>query len=214
MTVSVLIPWRSDDPARIRLWDHCRPRWERLAAVVFGLELCVADDGAESGPFSRARAFNRAFEQSTGDVVVIWGADMLPDYDAVHDSAQVAVQHGWSLVFDRSAALTPGQTDAVLAGVVWAWPGQLDITEGGVPGVLAVRRDAWVAAGGMDERFGADYGYEDCALRNWLDHRYGTHRATKGHTLVCLYHPHTEVPSGKNTRIFNEEYADLAPHLN
>lgn len=212
MIVSVLIGWRSDDPNRVRLWEYCRPLWEKLVADADDVELCVADDGVESGPFSRSVAFNRAAVKATGDVLITWGADMLPDLAAIRDAARVAAGYGWSFVFDASAAFTPEQTDAVLSG---ADPGgQRPLVSGGdVPGILAVRRDVWDAAGGMDERFGTGYGYEDCALRNLLASRYGTHRSP-GHTLACLFHPHVDVPAPVNHQVFWGEYAPLAAHLN
>lgn len=208
--ISILIGWRSADPNRIRLWEYCLPLWKPL--IGDDIEVCVADDGVTEGPFSRAVAFNRAAAQASGDVLITWGADMLPDEDAIRAAAEVAREHGWSLVFDASGAFTPGQTDAVLAGAE-PWSLRPTITSCYPAGILAVRRDAWDAAGGMDERFGTGYGYEDCALRNWLGHRYGTHRSA-GHTLGCLFHPHVDVPAGENHKVFWSEYAQLAPDLN
>jgi hypothetical protein len=138
---------------------------------------------------------------------------MPPDSAAIADASTAAVEHGWSLVFDHHCGLDEQQTDAVLAG---ADPSSLGapVSRGDVPGILAVRRDAWDAGGGMDVRFGAGYGYEDCALRNWLAHTYGTHYSPGHHTLCCLWHPHTEVPAQTNSDVFWGEYAGLAPHLN
>lgn len=210
MTVSVLIGWRSDDPARIRLWDHCRPLWEQAAGRV--IQVCVADDGATDGPFSRAAAFNRAAAMATGDVFLTWGADHLPNQKAARAAARVAREQGWSFVFDSCVSYTADETDAILSGID---PATLhgQASHGDVPGILAVRRDVWEAVGGLDERFGAGYGYEDCALRNLLASRYGVHRSP-GYTLACLYHDHGEAPAAVNSAVFWGEYAGLAPHLN
>lgn len=205
---SVLVAWRSADPVRIRLWNHCWPLWEQLP-----VQLCVSDDGNATGPFARAAAWNRAAKSAAGDVFVVWGADMLPDLAAIQDAASVAQEHGWARVFSRIISYTAGQTDAILAGAdplsIVAHNAPYD-----VPGVLAVRRDVWDAVGGMDERFGVGYGYEDCALRNLLAHRYGAHRARAQHAVRCLYHSHTQEPAPANSRLFREEYRDLAPGLN
>ena len=208
-SVSVLMAWRSADPARIRLWEYCKPLWESLSEV----ELCVADDGNTDGPFARAAAWNRAAAMASGDIFVVWGADILPDLPAVLDAARVAALHGWARVFSAILSFSDRQTDDILAGnnpdYLGARPRPYE-----VPGVLAVRRDVWDSVGGMDERFGAGYGYEDCALRNLLAHRYGAHQARGRHAARILYHPHVEQPAPTNHTLFWSEYAKLAPGLN
>lgn len=210
MKVSIIIGWRSDDPARIRLWDYCRPLWEQLVTEDF--EVCVSNDGVTHGPFARARAFNRAAAIATGDVYVIWGADMLPDTTAIQEAADRAAEKGWSLVFDSSTGFNPQMTNAILAGAD-PWLQGAKAVAGHVPGIIAVRADAWKHVGGMDERFGDRYGFEDCAIRNALAKKYGPVRAS-GRSLGCLWHPHVDAPDPENSKLFWSEYGHLAPRMN
>lgn len=159
--ISVLIPWRSQEPERIRAWDFARPRWERL-----DVELCVADDGYESGRFSVARAINRARAKATGNVLVMYGADHLPPdpqrlawivdklathpWTAVYASVRILSSYGTELLFrDAHPALIEAHTATTIAMCT---------------GILAMRTDVFDDIGGMDERF-RGWGAEDSALR-------------------------------------------------
>lgn len=204
MTVSVLIPWRTDHGHRERLWNHLRPRWEQL-----DVELCVATDGAEDGaPFSYATAANRAAKQASGDVLITWGADQLPDMEAIQAAAAVARERHWSMVFEYNGTFSPFDTEQILAG---ANPATLrpEVFEAHCTGIIAVRRDVWDELGGMDERF-VGWGYEDAALRDKLIWQYGR-PAVRDRTLLCLWHPvRHRVYTGANAELYYREYAPRA----
>lgn len=205
MTVSILIPWRTDHGHRERLWTYLRPPWEALP-----YQLCVASDGAEDGqPFDYAAAANRAAKQATGDVLITWGADQLPDPGAIDAAGVTATAWGWSQVFDRNATYSPFATEQILAG---ADPARLrvELFEPHCTGIIAVRRDVWDAVGGMDERFHG-WGYEDAALRDRLTRDYGRPPVRSG-TLVGLWHPvRHRVYTGPNADLYYREYAPGAP---
>lgn len=202
MTVSVLIPWRTDHGHRERLWTYLRPLWEALP-----VELCVTDDGGEDGaPFSYAAGANRAAATATGDVLITWGADQLPDMAAIEAAAAVADWHGWSMVFTRTGYYSPFHTEAILGG---ANPSQflLEQIENHCTGIIAVRRDVWKAVGGMDERF-RGWGYEDAALRDRLTRDHHPRLPAPSHMLRCLWHPvRHRVYTGPNADLYYREYA-------
>lgn len=199
--VSILIPWRTDHGHRECLWTYLRPLWEALP-----YQLCVADDGAEDGaPFSYAAAANRAAAEATGDVLITWGADQLPDDIAIDGAANLARSHGWSRLFARTGYYSPFHTEAILGG---ADPDRLPLEaiEPHCTGIMAIRRDTWDDAGGMDERFHG-WGYEDAALRDLLIRRHGDLLAVRS-TLRCLWHPvRHRVYTGPNAELYYREYA-------
>lgn len=75
--VSVVIPWRSQDSQRIKVWEYCKSEWSML-----GVEICDGQD-AEDGPFNTARAANAGFKKSTQPYVMTTGADIIPDFTMV-----------------------------------------------------------------------------------------------------------------------------------
>jgi hypothetical protein len=205
VTVSILIPWRTDHGHRERLWTHLRPLWEALP-----YQLCVASDGAEDGqPFDYAAAANKAAAEATGAVFITWGADQFPDPAAIGSAAERATVWGWSRVFDRNGTYSPFATEQILAG---ADPQHLgvELIEPHCTGIIAVRRDIWHAVGGMDERFHG-WGYEDAALRDRLIRDYGKPPVRSG-MLMGLWHPvRHRVYTGANADLYHREYAPGTP---
>lgn len=201
MSISVLIPWRTDHGHRERLWNYLRPQWEQL-----DVELCIASDGAPDGaPFSYAAAANRAAQQAAGNVLITWGADQLPDMEAIRSAAARASRLGWSMVFTRNATYSPLDTEAILGG---ANPAYLrpETYEDHCTGIIAVARDIWTKVGGMDERF-IGWGYEDAALRDRLARDYKKPYTPPG-TLLGLWHPvRHRIYTGPNADLYHREYA-------
>ena len=161
MTVSVLIPFHSDDPQRIRCLRHVVDNYKK-----HHWEVTVA---GEPGPWCKAAAVAACLERATGDILVVADADSLCDRTA---DAVEAVELGapWSMPHERVHRLTSGATDAVLAGeppstsmatVERHYPGKF----GG--GIVVLARDTYLASP-LDHRF-IGWGQEDDALGLALD---------------------------------------------
>lgn len=180
MNVSVLIPWRTDNGHRARVFAHIRELWAQLP-----VQLVIGADSETETPFNVARAFNDAARHATGDVFVLFGADQLPDLDAVHAAAAHALEHdSWAPLFASTGAYRELDTDLILKG---ADPARYDFSQWApfCTGILAVSRGAWSRVNGMDERF---FGW-GCERRS-STHGSREHRGLFG----ASPHRHTSVP--------------------
>lgn len=168
MKISVLIPFRSTDPQRIRLWNWLRPQWESLSDV----ELCsTADADDPDERFSFARGANRCRNLAIGDVLLVHGADQLPPTPQAWDRIrQVMAERPWMWVYAETLECDAWSTrlileghppDAIAAGRL------LDHNFA----VYAVRADVWDAVGGLDERL-IGWGPEDAIFRLVLRNLY------------------------------------------
>jgi len=198
--ISVLIPWRGGDPQRERVWEYIRKEWEFL-----GVELCVGVDD-EGGPFNCSRALNRAFRMSTKPYIMQFGADCLPDYNAIRDGYHW-LESGlpWVPLFDRTDYYNEYATNMIVDG----WPrDELAVDENlAVPfqtGVMALRREVFLETGGSDERF-EGWGAEDSAFRMavWKLNGHGT---PLPHTLKCLWHRSEHRVLGEDNLALCQEY--------
>ncbi len=176
MRVSILIPWRTDNGQRQKLWNHCRRLWEAT-----GYEINVGEDPGHH-PFNAARAFNRAARKATGDVYITYGADHLPDVDRITWAVDQLHTYNWCAVYAQTAHLSETDTNALLTGY-----SPTNITPAQVVpfclGVNAVRADKWID---LDERF-TGWGSEDTAWRLVLEATYGPTPQPTG-TLWALHH--------------------------
>lgn len=153
MTVSVLIPFASEDPWRVDARNYLAGWWEGLGFEVF--------EGTCPDPWRKAVAVAHAARCSTADVFVVADADCLcsgvaPAVEAVELGAAWAVPHLMVHRLDQAA------TEAVYAGADPA--GAAGRTQrpykgfaGG--GIVVVRRDVWETIP-MDPRF-EGWGGED-----------------------------------------------------
>lgn len=183
MTLSVLLPWRSDDPHRIAAWDHNRPRWEAL-----GVQLCVSDDGRTGGPFSLARAVNKARRQATGQHLAVFGADHVPpDQDRLAWIFARLNRHPWTMVYAATRIFSPMSTQRILAGRTPS-PAMDSHLIGMCEGIFAVRADVWDDVGGFDERF-VGWGAEDTAFKTMLRALHPGGRLDGVGEAWALWHP-------------------------
>lgn len=176
-TVSILVPFRSDGATRRQLWDHCRKIWEHTP-----YELVEGHDSG-SGPFSIAQAFNEAAARATGDYLVLFGADHLPDRARVDWAVEhLAAGAQWVPLFAETAGLSKLDTFAVLNGYD---PAKVPVAQVApfCTAIIGIRRDSWVK---FDERF-FGWGGEDSAWRLVLEHLYGPAPQPTGR-LLCLWH--------------------------
>ena len=182
MNVSVLIPWRTDHGPREVVFGHVLERWRALP-----VEVVIGQDSGD-GPFNVSAAFNDAARQATGDVFVLFGADHLPDLDAVHDAARAAHTHdSWAPVFASTGAYRQIDTGLIVNG---ANPELYDFAQFApfCTGILAVSRNAWITVNGMDERF-LGWGCDDVALRIALGVLVGPPVFEPIGTCRALWHP-------------------------
>lgn len=180
MTLSIVIPWRTDHGQRQRILDWALPRWE-----AFGYEVVLGAEAGE-GPFSCAQAVNDGVRRSSGDLIVLFGADHVPDHAALRRAEERLAVLAWAPLYSDTAVFSIADTEAILRG---ADPD--DFTpEVSVPvctGILAFHRSVYDEAGGWDERFHG-WGCEDTAFRTVLEALHG--RVDPGpHQLRGLWHP-------------------------
>lgn len=205
--ISILLPWRSNDPHRVRAWDYNRPRWQAL-----DVQLCMADDGRAEGPFSLTRAVNRARKLARGSIFAIYGADHIPpDPQRLAWIAERLTVHPWTAVYAGTVILNPQGTERVLAGldpriVAEIRSYKVHMCEG----IIAVRADVWDDVGGMDENF-EGWGAEDVAFKHALRALYpGGRDDGEGDVLALWHHDRhgtEELTAANNARCAEYEQA-------
>lgn len=202
MDVSVLIPWRTDNGPRERVFRYLLPLWEAT-----GAQICVGEDDPD-GPFNCSRAQNRAFRQAKHDRLYMIGADAVPDLDHLLTTRMRFRHHDedWFPLFAETAYYSREATDRILAG---SDPEsfELDYTLPFCTGPVALTRDAYVATGGMDERF-SGWGYEDAAFRQTLAGLFGAPPAPP-HTLRCLWHETDHRITVSPNQVLMDDYTPL-----
>lgn len=168
-TVSFLIPFNAEvGSERAALFGVVA---RRLGGYYPDAEMCLGTSTDE--PFNRSQARNNAFGASTGDVLVINDADTFCTRDSLDTAIELvgSGEEDFVLPYEVYYNLNEEWTRVLLS----EWDGLIelpeDIPETGYEhrlltsesGVLVVARDAWLQAGGYDERF-TGYGWEDNAF--------------------------------------------------
>jgi hypothetical protein len=219
---SVLIPFRSDGAEREAAWNYISKAWQAITKYT-GLQVCVASDGREHGePFNLAAAQNRAFEQSTGDYLIMLGADCIPDLNSIHHARCVmgsnkflGRQFSWVPLFHQTEYYGAATTQKIIhQGAIHLGDDQTD-PELFVPfccGPVGLTRQAYLDAGGMDERF-EGWGFEDTAFRQTLGNLFGVTDPLP-YTLRCLWHPgeHRIVHPNPNRALMDEYEVPMDQH--
>lgn len=186
--VGIVIPFRTNDRWRRDLW-----RWAsaRFAAQLPDATLVTASDGLAEGPFSRARAVNRGVDMVGGDVdvLVIADGDVAVSTEALDYAIGIVggaegdhhpANTPWVLPYTTYLHLDEQVTEGLVslppsieflptiapANVLKRFTAETEPVSrfgGSVCGVVVVRRDAFEAVGGYDERF-IGWGWEDTSL--------------------------------------------------
>lgn len=177
-SVRFIVPWRTDDGERARIWEFCRARWE--AAGYHPIE-----SPSPEGPFNRAAAIN-AGADAPWDMLVIADADVVVSLGQLGHGIELATQTDQVVFpFRRYVGLTPENTETVLAGGGYSDRGGFRSMHH-TSSVVIVPRAAWERIGPYDERF-TGWGFEDT---EWARRArpYGRVRGDVYH----LWHPRSE----------------------
>jgi hypothetical protein len=166
--IRVAVPYRADGGRRDRLWDWCRPHWERVGEVVEGFQ-------HDDGPFNRAACINRALAGH-------WDVAVIVDADTVAPVSRVLSALHWHLTpmrlllpYRQRLLLSEGYTDRLVSGDVENPAASAQAAAVALQhasrepykafrsGVVVVHRELWEAVRGYDERF-EGWGAEDDAF--------------------------------------------------
>lgn len=226
--ISVLVPFGANDSPegrhRTEVWAWCRRRWQGLIDTRVVDEVVVGHDplfgrrrpyhpadetSLTEHPFSVARALNDAAQHAHGDHWLLFGADHVPDVKAVQWGVNALRGHAYARLYDRVAYATAAATRIILSNIHYP----LDAADwrevsAPCPGVLAVRREAFERAGGLDERY-EGWGYEDTAFLDTLarTHQNGQRgtQGPSGYVLRELWHDGSARDlGGRNAEIYRE----------
>lgn len=209
--ISLLIGYRGDDGPRDEIFGWVLKWWKLHYPEA---QICIGRNFDE--PFHRGKARNDAFEEATGDILIVADADTVPTVYGV-DMAIEEILEGrapWVLPYgqERYYNLTEAATRHVLNGPV------MEIPEPPVPelwdhkltswaGCLVMPRSAWMAVQGYDERF-VGWGGEDNAFQIVLDVLHGPH--TRIDSYVChLWHPRGDADFSQPNWPHNRKLLDL-----
>lgn len=177
---AVIIPFRPGCPHREAAFRWVVTRWEAL-----GVELVVGTDEWDR-PWSKARAVQKAIDETTAGALVISDADVWCD----HIDISPLADGRWVMPHTMVHRLDEPSTAAVLQG---GEPGGTYTRNPyrGHPGggITVVHRDLWEACP-LDPRF-LGWGYEDDSWAKALTHVAGA--PVRGDEILWhLYHPLAE----------------------
>lgn len=161
MTVSLIIPFASEDIRRLQIFDWVEERWQNVCP---GFELCIGHDDPQD--FNRSKARNRAFEESSGDLIVISDADTACPIDNVLGALKAVEEgHAWVIAHSEYHSLTEEYTDWLITqppGMMLKppFPSNWVMHSRSQAGVLVMTRETYEKVGGYNEEFDG-WGYED-----------------------------------------------------
>jgi hypothetical protein len=202
--ISLLVPFTSDSPRRTQTWEWLQRYWKNELP---GAQIIVA--GNDHVPFCKTAAVNTAWRRARGDVIVILDADCYLPGSVIASCAQQIMnveKNGgrlWYIPYRHFYRLTDEASNRVLKSnprkpLRFSDPPPLDdIEESRDSGyghwfgalIQVMPRQAFILAGGMDERF-VGWGGEDISFMTAVDTLYANHRTTSNGVLH-LWHPHT-----------------------
>jgi predicted glycosyltransferase involved in capsule biosynthesis len=196
--IALLVPFRADGPTRKEDWLWLAQYWMNALPAA---KLIVCDEGGF--PFSKSGSVNKAARQcGLCDIFVILDADCYIDSDVILDCAQAirkARKEGrklWFVPYRHFFRLTKNATHNVIMSdpknpLRFSTPpprNDIEGVEGSAFGhwygalIQIMPREAFIAAGGMDERF-RGWGGEDVSFMHAVDTLYAKHKTTNNDVL-------------------------------
>ncbi len=211
MTLSIIIPWRTDHGPRQRAFDWIRERYKMLMPAVQIIE----SDSDPCEPFNRGAARNNGVSASSGGILCLADADSIPIPAFIVAAANKALEHPWVIAYGpmRFFGLNEAKTEYYLnrspaADVVIPSRDDVELNRTSYGGMLVMEREAFIP---YDERF-TGWGHEDVAFCKTMDKHRGVHVRVEEGYLCHMYHPRGDADFGSpgeehNRRIFEREYS-------
>lgn len=190
MTVSLIIPFASEDIRRLQIFDWVEARWDDTCP---GFEMCVGHDDPKD--FNRSKARNKAFEESTGDTIVISDADTACPIDNILGALQVVQRNEplWVIAHSDYYSLTEEYTDWLITqppGMAFKgpFPNNWVMRNRSQAGVIVMPRSIYEEVGGYNEEYDG-WGYEDNDFAVRITKKYGPPQRVFGPMLHLWHDP-------------------------
>lgn len=189
--MKVIVPYRSDNGHRDRLWAFLRTHYWA------GFDVTVGHHN--DGRFNRSKAINHAAKDDW-DIAVIADADTWVPHNQLAEAIDTANTTGrLTAAFTTVAELTKSCTETILANQTLTTPTsvlrvrrrELDTQSS----MLVITRDLWDKVGGLDERFNG-WGGEDNAFWKTCTLHAGQPERIHGHAYHLWHEPSSDKHRG------------------
>jgi predicted glycosyltransferase involved in capsule biosynthesis len=203
METTIIVPFRSDNGPRQKIWDWVKTRYQNLYP-----KWDIIEYDTEEKPFNRGASRNEAVKQAKSKYIVLADADVVPvDYEYLHvaiDMLESGVN--WVLPYDYYYNLNQQTTDLVLNespnSIIDDDPTK-DMCEfwriQSWAGLIVMRKQDFIQTGGYDPRF-KGWGYEDNAFAIKNDALIGAYSRIE-YPCIHLWHPVSEGSGFTNENI-------------
>lgn len=196
LKLSVLMPYNKKNIHRHKSFNWVVKRYQTLWP---GIELILQED--ESDCFHKTKTLNRAFNRSTGDIIILADSDIFFSKNLI--PAVLKTEFEWLLPYSIYKSLTPYSTDKILKQDVKF---NIDKNEkeiviklelkNSVGGLVFLKREIYKQINGLDERF-KGWGCEDTALATILTGMFGKSQRLN-FSIYHLWHPKEKMKSIKD----------------